>query len=223
MTVSAARNLFVFGSLFFFIVLVVLTIDTMGKLDERAPEITAQVDAGKKVWHKYDCIGCHTILGNGSYFAPDMTKVTVRKPIGYLKKYIMDPKAIRADAAMPNLGINDKEADDLMVFLDWMSKVDTNGWPPDPILTVASKGKVTSAGQLLFQQEDCIACHQINGIGSVGGPDLTHVGSNRPDIAWHIAHLKNPESAVPDSAMPDYAHLSNAELNDLANYLITLK
>jgi hypothetical protein len=28
---------------------------------------------------------------------------------------------------------------------------------------------------------------------------------------------------VPDSAMPDYAHLSSAELNDLANYLITLK
>ena len=146
MTVSAARNLFVFGSLFFFLVLVVLTIDTMGKLDERAPVITDQVDAGKKVWHKYDCIGCHTILGNGSYFAPDMTKVTVRKPKGYLKKYIMNPKAIRADAAMPTLGINDKEADDLMAFLDWMSKVDTNGWPPDPILTVASRGKATSVG-----------------------------------------------------------------------------
>lgn len=223
MTVSAARNLFVFGSLFFFLVLVILTMDTMGKLDERAPEITDQVNAGKKVWHKYDCIGCHTILGNGSYFAPDMTKVTVRKPKGYLKKFIMDPKSIRADAAMPTLGINDKEADDLMAFLDWMSKVDTNGWPPDPILTVASKGKATSAGQLLFQQEDCNACHQIHGIGGVAGPDLTNVGSKRPDIAWHIAHLRDPESAVPDSAMPDYAHLSNAELNDLANYLITLK
>ena len=223
MTVKGARNLFVFGSLFFFLILVILTMDTMGKLDERAPEITDQVNAGKKVWHKYDCIGCHTILGNGSYFAPDMTKVTVRKPKSYLKKYIMNPRAIRTDAAMPILGISDKEADDLMAFLDWMSKVDTNGWPPEPILSVAAKNKATSAGQLLFQQEDCIACHQINGIGGVAGPDLTSIGSTRPDLNWHIAHLRDPESAVTGSAMPDYAHLSNAELNDLANYLINLK
>jgi len=47
-----------------------LTFDTMSTLDKRAPEITEKVNAGKMVWHKYDCIGCHTILGNGSYFAP---------------------------------------------------------------------------------------------------------------------------------------------------------
>ena len=80
---------------------------------------------------------------------------------------------------MPTLGINDKEADDLMAFLDWMSKVDTNDWPPKPILgDLASTGKDTSAWErLLFQQEDCVACHQINGIGGVSGPDLTHIGS----------------------------------------------
>jgi nitric oxide reductase subunit C len=223
MSTNAARNLFVFGSLFFFVVLVILTVDTMGKLDDRAPEITEQVAAGKKVWHKYDCIGCHTILGNGSYFAPDMTKVTVRKPNSYLKKFIMNPKAIKPDAAMPVLGITDKEADNLMAFLDWMSEVDTNGWPPKPILASAATGKATSMGQVLFQQEDCIACHQINGIGGVSGPDLTHIGSERPDVEWHVAHLKDPESVVPDSAMPDFSDLNENELNDLANYLITLK
>jgi len=46
-----------------------MTYDTLGKLDKRAPEITEEVNAGKMVWHKYDCIGCHTIFGNGSYFA----------------------------------------------------------------------------------------------------------------------------------------------------------
>jgi len=223
MKLSAARNLFVYGSLFFFIVLVVLTVDTMGKLDGRAPEITEQVNAGKKVWHKYDCIGCHTILGNGSYFAPDMTKVTVRKPKSYLKKFIMDPKAVKPEAAMPTLGITDKEADNLMAFLDWMSKVDTNGWPPDPILAVAAAGKASSMGQMLYQQEDCVACHQISGLGGVSGPDLTHVGAKLPDSSWHIAHLKDPESVVPDSAMPDFSHLTDAQLNELANYLITLK
>lgn len=44
------------------------------------------VNAGKMVWHKYDCIGCHTIFGNGPYFAPDMTKTAEKKPKEYLKK-----------------------------------------------------------------------------------------------------------------------------------------
>ncbi len=58
MSNKGARNLFIFGSLLCFAVLVVLTIDTMGRLNDRAPVITEEVNAGKKVWHKYDCIGC---------------------------------------------------------------------------------------------------------------------------------------------------------------------
>lgn len=223
MSNKAAKNLFIYGSVLCFLVLVILTIDTLGRLEERAPEITAQVDAGKKVWHKYDCIGCHTILGNGSYFAPDMTKATVRKPKEYVKKFIMNPKAIKADAAMPVLGITEEEADNLIAFLDWTSKVDTNDWPPEPILAVSVMGKAAGPGQALFQKYDCAACHQIRGIGGVAGPDLTKVGTKHPDIGWHIRHLKDPESVVPDSAMPSYDHLSEQELMDLAEFMTSLK
>lgn len=223
MSNKAAKNLFIFGSLFFFVILIVLTVDTMGKLDQRAPEITEEVNAGKKVWHKYDCIGCHTILGNGSYFAPDMTKATVRKPKEYLKKFIMNPRAIKPDAAMPVLGLSEGEANNLIAFLDWISKVDTNDWPPEPILAAARVGKDASAGQVLFYRHDCSACHQIGGIGGVSGPDLTNVGSKQPDAEWHMRHLKDPESVVADSAMPSFEELSEEDLRDLANYLISLK
>jgi nitric oxide reductase subunit C len=223
MSTNSAKNLFIFGSLFFFVILVILTIDTMGKLDSRAPEITEQVNAGKKVWHKYDCIGCHTILGNGSYFAPDLTKATERKPKEYLKKFLLNPRAIKKEAAMPKLGISEKEADDLIAFLDWMSKVDTNGWPPKPILAAAISGKAASPGQMLFQKHDCAACHEINGIGGTAGPALTHAGTKHPDIEWHIKHLKNPASVSPDSAMPSFDKLSDEELRQLGEYLITLK
>ncbi|MBI5055646.1 MAG: c-type cytochrome [Nitrospirae bacterium] len=223
MSTNAAKNLFIYGSLLCFIVLIVLTIDTMGTLDKRAPVITDQVDAGKKVWHKYDCIGCHTILGNGSYFAPDMTKAVERKPKGYLKKFIMDPRTIKADSAMPVLGISEQEADDLIAFLDWIAKVDTNGWPPKPILIAAAAGKAATPGQVLFQQNDCSACHQIQGLGGTAGPDLTRIGLKHADIEWHIKHLKNPESVVPKSAMPDFAHLNDEDLRALAEYMVTLK
>lgn len=223
MSHNGARNFFVFGSLLCFAVLIVLTIDTVGKLGQRAPEITEAVDAGKKVWHKYDCIGCHTILGNGSYFAPDLTKAVERKPKGYLKKFIMNPRVINPKAAMPKLGLSEEEANNLIAFLDWMSKVDTNGWPPEPILAGAAMGKAGTPGQVLFQKNECSACHQIHGLGGTAGPDLTHVGLEKPDAEWHIKHLKKPESVVPGSAMPEFANLSDEDLRALAEYLITLK
>ncbi len=224
MSNKAAKNLFIFGSLFFFVIFIALTIDTMGKLDKRAPEITERVNAGKMVWHKYDCIGCHTILGNGSYFAPDMTKVAERKPADYLKKFLMDPKAVNPKAAMPKFGITSEEADNLIAFLGWISKVNTNDWPPKPILATAVgvAGRELSAGQREYQAQGCSGCHMINGIGGTTGPDLTKVGSRR-DREWLHEHFEEPQKLVPGSAMPSYKHLSDQALNDLTDYMVSLK
>lgn len=224
MSNKAARNLFIFGSLFFFVIFLILTFDTMEKLDKRAPVITEEVNAGKMVWHKYDCIGCHTILGNGSYFAPDMTKVAEKKPKDYLKQFLMDPKSVNPKASMPKLGISADEADKLIAFLDWISKVDTNGWPPKPILAAAAgvAVKELTAGQKVYQSQNCANCHMINGIGGTTGPDLTHVGSKR-DRVWLLGYLKDPKAYIPNSAMPSYKHLSDQELNDLTDYIISLK
>jgi nitric oxide reductase subunit C len=225
MTNKGARNLFIYGTIFFFAIFIGLTVDTMKQIDRRSPEITADVDAGKQVWHKYDCIGCHTILGNGSYFAPDMTKVAERKPRGYLKQFLMDPRAVNPRATMPKLGIASDEAEKLITFLEWIAKVDTNGWPPKPVLAVAAGvgGKELSRGQQVYQAQGCSVCHGINGIGGTSGPDLTHVGASGKDAAWHLKHLKDPRSVVPTSAMPAYGGVPEADLKELADYLVTLK
>ncbi len=222
MSKKAARNIFIFGSLFFLVILVILTVDTMGKLDGRAPAITEKVTAGKKVWHKYDCIGCHTILGNGSYFAPDMTKIAERKPVEYLKRYLKDPKSVNPNVSMPKLGMNDREIDDLMAFLEWISKVNTNNWPPKPILATAVARREMSPGQVVYQNNNCSVCHAINGIGGTTGPALTKVGARR-DADWLIKYLRDPKSIKADSAMPPFGHLSEKELNDLVVYIVSLK
>jgi nitric oxide reductase subunit C len=220
MSTKALRNLFVFGSLAFFVVFLALTFDTMKRLDERAPEITEEVNQGKMLWHKYDCIGCHTILGNGSYFAPDLTKRTVGKPKGYLKRFLMNPREVNPQAAMPNLGITAEEADKLLVFLDWTSKVDTNGWPPEPVL--ASMMRARSKGVEVFADNGCSACHMIGGVGGTSGPPLDRVGAQH-DRQWHIEHLKDPQSVVPNSAMPSYGHLGQEDIDALADYMMSLK
>ncbi|MBI5632959.1 MAG: cytochrome c [Nitrospirae bacterium] len=223
MSNKAARNLFIFGSLFFFVIFLGLTYDTMGKLDGRAPEITEQINAGKMVWHKYDCIGCHTIFGNGSYFAPDLTKTTLNKPKSYLRQFLMDPKSANPNASMPKLGIRAEEADDLIAFLDWTSKVDTNGWPPKPILAAAGgvAGKELTEGQKVYQSHGCSACHTINGIGGTTGPDLTRVGAKH-DRAWLVGHFKDPAAFVKNSAMPK-VEAPETDIEKLTDYMLTLK
>ena len=59
------------------------------------------------------------------------------------------------------------------------------------------------------------------------GPDLSHVSSRSYDAdmkEWHIRHLKDPRGSwLAASLMPSYAHLSDRDLDALAEYLLTLK
>jgi cytochrome c oxidase cbb3-type subunit 2 len=43
------------------------------------------------------------------------------------------------------------------------------------------------------------------------GPDLARVGGRYSD-AWHVQHLKNPQSVVPESVMPQYGFLAETDL-----------
>ena len=44
------------------------------------------------------------------------------------------------------------------------------------------------------------------------GPDLARVGNKYSD-KWHVDHMINPRSIVPESVMPGYAFLATAEVD----------
>lgn len=54
------------------------------------------------------------------------------------------------------------------------------------------------------------------------GPDLARVGGRYSD-AWHVQHLTDPRSVVPESIMPPYAFLAQRplEVKDIAAHLKT--
>ncbi|GIX19019.1 cytochrome-c oxidase, cbb3-type subunit II [Erythrobacter cryptus] len=56
------------------------------------------------------------------------------------------------------------------------------------------------------------------------GPDLARVGGRYSD-AWHVQHLKDPRSVVPESIMPSYRFLAETPLKvpDVAANLTTLR
>jgi len=43
---------------------------------------------GRKVFQAYNCMGCHTIVGNGAYFAPDLTDIHETAGPAWLAAYL---------------------------------------------------------------------------------------------------------------------------------------
>lgn len=69
-------------------------------------------------------------------------------------------------------------------------------------------------GKLLFQKHNCIACHQLYGLGGYMGPDLTNVISAQGKGAPYAkAFLMSGTQRMPNF------HLNENEINDLLEYL----
>ncbi|MBE2260139.1 c-type cytochrome [Candidatus Accumulibacter phosphatis] len=121
-----------------------LTIDSHRQFPKltNAQNITPAVTHGKDVWHKNNCINCHTLFGEGAYYAPDLTKIAQHRGAAYLQAYLKDPSKFydeqRHRRLMPKQDMTDVEIADLVSFLDWVSKVDNQGWPPRPILVTGA-------------------------------------------------------------------------------------
>ena len=133
-TKSMARNIFFGGSTFFFLLLVALTFDTMQVLPKRdhRENITPQVEHGKKIWETRNCIGCHTLLGEGAYFAPELGNVYKRRGPDFIKAWIKaQPTGAPGRRQMPQFNLTDQELDDLVAFLKFTNEINTANWPPN--------------------------------------------------------------------------------------------
>lgn len=105
-----------------------------------ADDAFALVDLGKLTSQAKNCMDCHTILGNGAYYAPDLTKAWLDPAWGneasretLMLQFLMDPnryaRTYGTNRRMPSLGITEAEARGLIAYLKWMSAIDTNGFP----------------------------------------------------------------------------------------------
>jgi len=136
-TKSTARNIFYGGSAFFFLLFVALTFDSMGALPKRdhRENITPQVVLGKKVWEDHDCIGCHTLMGEGAYFAPELGNVYKR--FGNSKEAIMafiqsrPAEGVPGRRSMPQFNLSNEELEAVAAFLKWTSEINNADWPPN--------------------------------------------------------------------------------------------
>ncbi len=143
-----ARAFFLGGTVVTFLIFIGLTIYSFSKAQDQSneEEITEAVVRGKNLWEANNCMGCHTILGEGGYYAPELTKVIDRKGPGYIKAVLMTPKNnadgsrnswAPNDRKMVAYGFSENEAEDLIAFFDWIGGIDLNGF--DRVVSPLSK------------------------------------------------------------------------------------
>lgn len=233
MTKKIAFQIFLWGTLSSAVIFLWLTWDTQRQIVAltHADKLSAQVVAGKRVFEKYNCNDCHTILGFGGYYAPDLTKVVKRIGKEGVIYSIKSPEKAFADSwrKMPNLRLSDLEIDNLVAFFTWVGEINNGDWPPQDsdkklgraaLRLTATQG--VSPGAAVFQTSGCMNCHSLNGKGGNIGPALDMVGQQYTKEEFeHLIH--NPKSVNPDAEMPPQTQLLDQELEEVATFLSNLK
>ena len=126
-----ARAFFLGGTLVTFLIFIGLTVYSLGEGQDQSnyENITEEVVRGKKLWETNNCMGCHTILGEGAYYAPELTKVIDRRGEGYIKALLMTPNPWAPNGRkMVAYGFSEEEANDLIAFFGWIDDIDLNGF-----------------------------------------------------------------------------------------------
>ncbi len=117
----------------------------------------------------------------------------------------------------------------------------------EPVKGVRPYSPLELAGRNIYIREGCYTCHsqmirpfrdEVERYGPYSlaaesmydhpfqwgskrtGPDLARVGGKYSN-QWHVAHLVDPQSVVPESVMPPYAFLREKDLDyeDIADHL----
>jgi len=143
LTKSRARNIFYGGSLFFVVVFVLMTWHSHHYIVTEATAgmaLSEDVIHGKHVWERNSCINCHTLHGEGAYFAPELGNVTTRWGVQddpqaafeLMRGWIdSQPSGIEGRRQMPYFELSDEDVRGLAEFLRWADQTDTQGWPPN--------------------------------------------------------------------------------------------
>ena len=200
MTKRGTRLFFVISTALCGLIFIGLTIDSHRQLPKltNTAAIDASVIAGKHVWHKKNCTNCHTLLGEGAYYAPDLTQIAAQRGGAYLREFLKDPSKFYSEQQdgrlMPNLHLSDQQITDVIAFLTWVGRIDTQGWPPRPILVRgsavpganlgapsprAASSDPIELGRVLFNAAPpgCAACHSVAPGVNIVGPTLAGIAS----------------------------------------------
>lgn len=163
-----------------------------------------------------NCLVCHTIKDNGGSFAPELTYEGSRATKEWLKDFLKAPNMIRPLLKqMPKFNLTDKEVEIIASYMklvlvddDVVAKGDMN----EPFLP-----RDINAGENIYREKGCKACHQRGIEGGAVGPNLSKV-DERLTPNYIYMHLKDPQRWGASKVAPNY-DLRDEEIDNLTKFL----
>jgi nitric oxide reductase subunit C len=198
--------------------------------------LTAEVVAGKDLWHKKNCVNCHTLMGEGAYYAPDLTQITMQRGEPYLVQFLGDPSRFYSEEVhrrlMPNPKLTETERREVIAFLEWISRIENQNWPPRPILVsgnttpgMAARARTqapasddpVAQGEALFHATPpgCAACHSTSPGVAMAGPSMANMAARAETIVQspdYTGAADNAEGYIRESILEPSAHIVPGEL-----------
>lgn len=188
---------------------------------------TASAANPAALFDAHGCRACHKIGERGGNSGPDLTVVGHRRPRVWLEKWLASPRAFKHDAKMPEQGLS---AADRAALAGFLSEQKGQAWG------TSRPWRPSGDGRVIYARAGCVACHGPAGRG--GHPNPGARGGMIPRLGPLLATYKKEElisklkrGAVADAEdgqtaavdMPPWdGVLSDAELDALADYLLTL-
>ncbi|MFN7995740.1 MAG: c-type cytochrome [Bryobacteraceae bacterium] len=154
---------------------------------------------GRRLFETHGCRGCHKLNGVGGSVGPDLSEEgAVRRQPQWLEKHFLNPNVVSPSSAMPNFHFTREQARALTFYMLSLTNEQMGAYYSS-VRVIPGAGY----GRQLFIEKNCIACHNIGGVGGKNGPDLQGIVT-RHSPGWLNEQLVNPEMIYPGSIMPAY-------------------
>ena len=159
--------------------------------DDNPAPLSEFVPHGKWLAEEKGCFGCHILQGRGGTLGPDLTYVgdktrhefdfshfdrkEPREVEYWIKKHFLEPAEISPGTVMPDLELEDKQADALTAYMLSLRK-------PVSVPEIRPKSQIvvsTASGRQLYRQ-NCASCHGQDGKASEV-PGIRTPALNNPD------------------------------------------
>ena len=175
----------------------------------------------KKVFEKYNCLGCHKLNKKGGDVSVDLTKEGKKSRPDWLFAFLKSPYKIRPEqmlkARMPDFKLSEKDINNTIEYLAFLSEIP---YPYPFELKKEVQPEDIDDGEKLYKEIfACIGCHSVNGRRGQAA-DHTDVAS-RLTKEWVEQWLKDPQSIQSDVRMPKFK-FRDWEYEALTDYLLTL-
>ncbi|MGA8044466.1 MAG: cytochrome b N-terminal domain-containing protein [Terracidiphilus sp.] len=197
---------------------------------------------GRGIFQEHGCSGCHGEVGLGTTVAPSLKGITTKFPEPQLIALLHNPNAAMRAGHMPAVDISQPDMTALLAYLGVVGTPMANvqassgaslapaatgrageapaGGEAGASAAAAPMSAAATAGQTLFQERGCFACH-----GPAGA------GGRAPAMAPMIAHLSdaqlvqlltNPNAKMKAGGMPPFFGTDEQKSAVIA-YLRTLR